>query len=103
MIKRIMQGDQYNIPFEIADKTGTVILPEQVETVEIAVGKVKKTFPNEINYLEGKFLYPVSQEETFDMTENVDIHIRVKFVSGDVVGTTINGINVVESISKEVL
>ena len=43
---QIMQGDQYNIPFEISDSQGAAILPAQVESVEFSIGNMRKSYPD---------------------------------------------------------
>lgn len=100
---RILQGDQYAIPFEIEDAQGSAILPDQVESIEIVVGHLTKRYPADISYANGQYLFPLTQEDTFAMKNNNPVQIRVKFLNGDVVGTAISDVNVFKSMSKEVL
>lgn len=100
---RIMQGDQYAIPFELEDTQGEAILLELIDTVEIVIGAITKTYPDEISFSDGKFLFPISQEESFSMRNITSVQVRIKFSNGDVVGTSLKSINVLESVSKEVL
>ena len=100
---QIMQGDQYNIPFEISDSQGEAILPAQVESVEFSIGNMRKSYPDEVTYSGGQYLFPITQQEAFSMQNSVPVQIRVKFSNGDIVGASAGGINVAASISKAVL
>lgn len=100
---QMMQGDAYRIPFEVADATGEPVVPEQVASIEFAVGSLVKSYPAEVEYADGAYLFPLTQQETFAMGANAPAQVRVKFASGDVVGAYLGHIDVRESLSKAVL
>lgn len=102
----IKQGDSYNIKIEI--KNGGLPLDmESVELVEIFLGGLIKTYPEDVQYDEesGQFLFPLEQTEShmFKPGKTVTLDIRVKFKSGDVVGIEPQRIDVIKSMSKDVL
>ena len=103
----MMQGDSYNLKVEILNKDKTPVIPDDVSDVEITVGSLRKTYANnEVTYNEGlgKWLFPLTQEETFNFTPaRVKAQVRVVMKSGIVEGVPLGTINVLESISKEVL
>jgi len=101
-MKSIMQGDAYSIPVRI--KSGDVeITPEMVEAVEIVIGSIIKTYPNEISYADC-WSFPLTQQETFQLMPSLQpMQIRVKFNSGDVVGFDCGCISINDSKSKVVL
>lgn len=103
----MMQGDSYNLEVEILDTDGGVVTESNVSEVEITVGFLRKTYTDgEVSYSEdiGKWLFPITQEESFKLpTNGVKAQVRVAWKTGGVVGVSLGRINVHESISKEVL
>ena len=100
----IMQGDSYPLVFNIHQ--GELTIDDSVVAdVEIAVGDVIKTFKNgEIYYSDGKWYFPLTQEQTFKMSDfRKPVRVRVKFSNNSVVGATAKSICIEESTSKEVL
>lgn len=87
---RVKQGDAYALPVEIA-VDGAAVSTEDIACVEFMLGRLlRRTWPGEVGYEEGRFLLPLTQEETFSLREGVELplDVRVKFVTGDVIGTT---------------
>ena len=107
MIVSMMQGDSYNLKVAILNKDQTPVTPDDVRDVEITVGSLRKTYANnEVTYNEGieKWLFPLTQEETFKFTPaKVKAQVRIVMKSGIVEGVPLGTVNVHESISKEVL
>lgn len=102
----IMQGDQYAIPI-IGKQNGKPLDMDTIDEIEFTVGKLRKLYPGEVVLdEEGRFLFPLTQQETFAVQRSSQhVQIRVKF-KGDppvVVGVDVGRINVDESVSKEVL
>jgi len=101
---RIMQGDQYAIPVDIRSHNGSPVEISQVECIEISIGEITKKYPGEVTREGGRWLFPITQEESASLTECSQIaQVRVKFTSGDVVGTRTGLFLVENSQSKEVL
>lgn len=102
----IMQGDQYAIPI-IGKQNGKPLDMTTIDEVEFVIGKMRKLYPGEVVLdEEGRFLFPLTQQETFAVQRSSQhIQIRVKF-KGDppvVVGVDVGDIYVADSISKVVL
>mgnify|MGYP007072711021 CR=1 FL=1 len=64
---------------------------------------LQKSYPGEIGYEDGKFLFPLTQQETFRLPKLCQMQVRVKFKSGDVIGSEIKQIDVAHALSKAVL
>ena len=101
--KHLMQGDQYNIPIEIILPTGPANATS-FENIEIQMGNIRKTLlDNEITYSEEKkaFLFPLKQKETFRLKQGqVEVQVRVKLHSGEIIGTSAGYYNVEDAVSK---
>lgn len=101
-IFKMMQGDQYGIPFTFTDDDGQLITVEDLDDVEIVLGKLNKRYSqNEIAYDEGTFIFPISQDESFSLGRFVGGQVRLKFKSGNVIGEDLGTIDVLASRSKE--
>lgn len=103
----MMQGDSYSLKVEILDKDKALVTPADVSDVEITVGSLRKTYANnEVTYNENleRWLFPLTQEETFRFAPaRVKAQVRVVWQDGTVEGVSLGTINILESISKEVL
>lgn len=103
----MMQGDAYSLEIEILNGEQDAVTPEDVVDVEITIGSLSKTYASdEVSYDEEreKWLFPLTQEETFKFyPARVKAQARVVWKNGDVEGASLGTINVLESISKEVL
>lgn len=105
MSLKIMQGDQYAIVFT-GTQNGAPLDLSKIEMIEFIVGKLRKIYPGEVTANDGKFYFPLTQEETFQFkSASQAVQIRVKFSGAEpvVIGTSIEGIRVSDSISKVVL
>ena len=98
----MVQGDSYNLSVTIENK-GQPLDVASVEKVEISLLYLQKSYPGEIGYEDGKFLFPLTQQETFRLPKLGQMQVRVKFKSGDVIGSEIKQIDVAHALSKAVL
>lgn len=102
----MMQGDSYGLPIEIL-KGNAVATPEDVSNVEFMLGHVRKTYADsEIVFSAdtGEWVVHLTQNDTFMLrTVRTRAQLRVKWKSGGVEGFDFGYINVIESLSKEVL
>lgn len=102
----IKQGDAYNLKIKISDSNYKLNI-DDVETVEIFIGDMIKTYPGVVTYDEEEdvFLFPLTQSESFMFKpgKTVTFDLRVKFTSGDVTGIQPQKIDVIKSMSKAVL
>lgn len=88
----IKQGDEYYMPVELKlndEIFGEDYLPLLAE-IEYALGDVEPVHLNPARCFSkslGKFLFPVTQEQTLQLEEGrTDLDIRVQFVGGNVIG-----------------
>ncbi|HIS44683.1 MAG TPA: hypothetical protein IAB47_04855 [Candidatus Scatomorpha merdigallinarum] len=87
---RIKQGDAYSVPIVIKFN-GSSLDVDDVEEVEFTIGDtLRKLWPGDVEYstADGTFNLPLTQSETFAFPANssVTLDIRVKFISGVVIG-----------------
>ena len=101
----MMQGDSYSLGFTVLNNAGSVVTPDDIIDVEIAIGHLRKNYAKgQVTFYEGRWFFPLNQEETFNYwPKAVNAQIRVKWRNGVVEGKTIHGVRINESISKEVL
>lgn len=103
----MMQGDSYGLSIEILNNEKVRVTPEDVSDVEITVGSLTKTYKNNevtFNSDTGKWIFHLTQEETFKMIPTrTKVQLRVKWKSGGVEGCNLGYKDIKESISKEVL
>lgn len=105
MSLKIMQGDQYAIVFT-GTQDGAPLDLSKIEMIEFIVGKLRKIYPGEVTTNDGKFYFPLTQEETLNFKSAMQsVQIRVKFLGAEpvVVGVPLGGIRVTDAISKVVL
>jgi hypothetical protein len=73
----IYQADQYMIPFSIRHKKD-IVTPEMVSDVTIVLGElVKRYSENTLSFLDGKWLFPLTREETIRMSESAECQIEI--------------------------
>ena len=105
MSLKIMQGDQYAIVFT-GTQDGAPLDLSKIEMIEFIVGNLRKIYPGEVTANDGKFYFPLTQEETLNFKSAMQsVQIRVKFLGAEpvVVGVPIGCIRVTDAISKVVL
>ena len=99
----MLQGDAYSLRIKVKDK-GVIITPEIADDIEVCVGTLKKTYSSgDIKFQNDSWLFPLTQQETFKFENFVELQVRVYFKGGDLKGRKLKGINVDESMSKDVL
>lgn len=101
----MMQGDGCNLGIELRNSAGGLVGPEEVQEVEISLGRLRKTYgAGELACSGGVWLFPLSQAESMTLAPGpVWAQVRVVWANGVVEGTELYGLRVEESISKEVL
>lgn len=104
---KIKQGDAYVIPLNIT-VNGVQLPVSEVSAVEVRLGDVRKTYPEDISHDAdtGYYLVPLQQEDTLSLPEDdaVQLDVRVKFNGGSVVGTQkITMAISVNALSEEVI
>jgi hypothetical protein len=101
----MMQGDSYNLGFTVLNNAKVPVTPSDIQDMEITIGHIRKTYRNaQITFYEGKWLFPLSQTETFGYwPKSVNAQIRILWANGVIEGQKIHGVRFDESTSKEVL
>ena len=101
----MMQGDSYNLGFTVLNNAKVPVTPNDILDMEITIGHIRKTYRNaQITFYEGKWMFPLSQKETFGYwPKNTKAQIRILWANGVVEGKPIPGVRIYESTSKEVL
>ena len=100
----MMQGDSYGIPIEILNSKGEIVTADDVSDVEIVFGTIRKTYKKgEVKYANKKFIFPLTQEESFQFPSSVKAQVRVVWHNGEVEGVFLGQVDVVTSLSKGVL
>lgn len=102
----IKQGDSVLVPVAVS-VGGAEVADEALELAEFYIGGLRKLWPGEVERDDdGRFLVPLSQEETFAFRENsaIKLDVRLKFADGSVAGIkTPAYITVYDAVSEEVL
>lgn len=111
----MQQGDQYALPVQITNSSGTVLTPNNCYDVKIQVGDLEeKSYrageifwkANPIDEPEegeevvetGYWCYPLSQEETLTLDTATQVQAQVKFVDNTIIGTPVQKLRVGYSI-----
>lgn len=98
----MIQGDEYSLDITISNQ-GEALNIEDVAEIEFTLLNLVKMYPNTVSYADGKFKFPLTQEETFRLPPICPMQIRVKFCSGDVIGSEMKKISVKNSLSRAVI
>lgn len=101
-VKPILQGDSYFIGIRIK-VNGEPIDVSEVKKIEFTLGSLKKYYDEDVKYDDQTFLFPLSQQETFDFQGPQILEVRVKFDDDSVVGKLYGKVNVMYGISSEVI
>ena len=101
----MMQGDSYNLGFTVLNNAKVPVTPNDIQDMEITIGHIRKTYRNaQITFYEGRWMFPISQKETFGYwPKATKAQVRILWKNGVVEGKPIHGIRINESTSKEVL
>lgn len=101
----IMQGDSYYLSFNITVNNEEIDL-STINSIQFVVGDLIKYYNNddtgEVTYNDETktFLFPLSQQETFNITGTVESQIRIKFTDNTIVGKYLGSINIQESLTE---
>ena len=101
----MMQGDGCLLAFAVKNNAGSPVAPADIQDMEISLAHLRKTLGRgELIYQDGLWLFPLSQTETFSFwPAPAACQIRMLWNNGVVEGKPIHGVNMGESLSKEVL
>lgn len=99
----LMQGDSYPLPFVLRMMDGTLITEDLVEIVVLNLGGMSRQYPGDVEYRDGKWLFPVTQKQSFSLKGSVEPQARVQFKGGNIFGGIGRAIDVLSSLSKGVL
>ena len=106
-MQTIMQGDSFGIPIDVTKLGGQVVLPSEVNDVEVSFGHLIKYYSKDevlFDDISKQWVFPITQEESFGLpVSQVRIQVRVFWKDGNIRGADAGEYDVVESISKEVL
>ena len=104
----IKQGDAYDLRIAL-DLNGEALTAAHLpllECVEFMLGdSVRRVWP-EGGFLDGSFLVPLTQADTFSLEdgETVEFDVRVRFVGGAVVGLKKKlKVRIIDALSDEVI
>lgn len=98
----MVQGDAYSLGVTIKNN-GQAVEIDDIEKVEVTLLYLQKYYPGQITYEDGTFYFHLTQEETFRLPKVCPMQIRVKFKSGDVLGSEKKQIDVSAALSKVAL
>lgn len=82
----VMQGDRYSVPFILRAQDGTIITDSMVKTVVLNLGNMSRQYPGDVTYEDGKWLFPMSQKQSFAMKDSVEPQARIEFNDGTIFG-----------------
>ena len=101
----MMQGDSYSLAIEVTRANGNLVTDADVTNIEITIGNLRKTIEDGVVYDSGSgaWMFPLSQEESFQMPRRVKGQVRLVWPSGEVEGVSLGNISIDESLSREVL
>lgn len=99
----IMQGDSYQKPFTLRTLDGTLITPEMVTALVLSIGNLSRQYPGDITYADGKWLFPLSQAQTFGMKGMLPVQARVLFQDGSVFGGNGAPVSVLPAVNRGIL
>lgn len=106
----IMQGDEYGIGFTIEqDNNGTPLDVTSVDIIQFTVDTLVKYYREDgsgqvdYNSETNTFQFPLSQEETFGFSGDIECQIRIKFKNGKIVGKQIGSLELQYSLTEEAI
>jgi hypothetical protein len=101
----MLQGSTYNLRITMTDKAGVVIDKSMVKEAVFTIGDIVKTYGEngEVTFQSGKWIVPLTEQETFSMKGNIKWQARFLFTDGSIKGMKPKYDNVDESIDKTIL
>lgn len=100
---QFMQGDRYFVPFILRAQDGTIITDEMVKTVVLNLGNMSRQYPGDVTYSDGKWLFPMSQKQSFAMKGSVEPQARIEFNDGTIFGGAGKKIPIAFSINRGII
>lgn len=100
---QFMQGDRYSVPFILRAQDGTIITDEMVKTVVLNLGNMSRQYPGDVTYSDGKWLFPMSQKQSFAMKGSVEPQARIEFNDGTIFGGAGRKILIVFSFNRGII
>ena len=100
---QFMQGDRYSVPFILRAQDGTLITDSMVKTVVLNLGNMSRQYPGDVTYEDGKWLFPMSQKQSFAMKGSVEPQARIEFNDGTIFGGVGRKIPIVFSINRGII
>ena len=104
----IIQGTSYELPIMISGNDGKPLDISNVLQVQFVFGDLEKYYKvdgsGDVNVgVNGEFLIPLTQEETFCFKGTIKVQVRVLYVTGDVDSSIPQSLMIYDSITKKVL
>ena len=104
----IMQGDQYSVTINVRLNDEDIDI-DTVDSIQFQLGDLVKyyhadgsgqiTYDNENKW----FVFPFTEEESFNFNGPVSTQIRIKSIDGSIIGQQGETINLIYSNTKEVM
>lgn len=102
----IYQGDQYAIPITV-ERNGITQTASDIQKLEVVLAGIRKLYPGDIVYNSGtqKFLYPITQEDSFSLEEDTyDAIGRPLYADGTISGwQKLGGITILKMEGAEMI
>ena len=99
----VMQGDRYSVLFVLRAQDGTLITDQMVKTVVLNLGNMSRQYPGDVTYEDGKWLFPMSQKQSFAMKGAVEPQARIEFTDGTIFGGAGRKIPVVSALNRGII
>lgn len=102
----LRQGDTYELQVNLS-VDGSPIQLNEIDRIEWTFGTVRKYYGENgtVTYTaeSGLFIIPFLQGETFEMRDEIEYQVRIKFKDGTVRGSDIHKSEIKRSLSRVVL
>ena len=103
----ILQGNTYLLPIQVRDCNDNVITADKVTKGQFIFGKYEKFYGEEgkVQWSEQlqAFLFPLTEQETFELTGVIKYQARLLLNDGSVSGSVPENYYVYESITKNII
>ena len=98
----LIQGSTYILDLDLTEN-GQPLNIDEIEKVQVILGTIEKSYPENITYEGNKFIISLSQEDTFALQGTIKQQVRVKYKDGQVKSTLPTSAYVYDSITEKVL
>ena len=101
----LLQGSTYKLPIQIKDPNGNIVDKSIVKKAVFTIGDIEKVYGDngEVDFKNGKWIIPLTEQETFTMKNSIKWQARFLFTDGSIKGVEPKYDNVKESINKTIL